>query len=163
MAMFLPCDVGDIFYEINLCSSRIIERTVDCIKLYDKTSDSFSIVFDNYKVDSSEIGKTLFFTKAEAQAALKNHEKQQLLACRPGDTVYLLSNKNSQKIPFDIYPFEVYGIFVNKTGTHIDIANRTLNICKTVNADVINEKIFLTRELAEKKYESIKDEYEEER
>lgn len=79
----LPCKVGDIVYEAQYTRQRVQSYKIKTMK-YNGRFWSFSWKIENDRgiygnvdgFDSYQIGKTIFFNKEEAEAALKGETKQ---------------------------------------------------------------------------------------
>ncbi len=88
----LPCKVGDVVYAITSSTNidgleseeteetiDIFECTVESVTLYSKRSTQFRLfyqgVFVAIFVTLDDFGKTVFLTRAEAEAALKEREE----------------------------------------------------------------------------------------
>lgn len=63
--VFLPCKVGDTVYKVNKASRKVTQHKV-------REIEDEQVVFENYDYRSFNcFGKTLFLTKEEAEAKLK--------------------------------------------------------------------------------------------
>ena len=72
--IFPPCKVGDIVYHPSYYRSGIMEGEIQRIIVDDK-----GIVCEtNYRtIDASEFGKSVFFTREEAERALEGEKKHE--------------------------------------------------------------------------------------
>lgn len=77
--VLLPCKVGDKIYRLNSICSSVDEVTVKAIyfsedkKYYPKSHliIQYDFIRNRIRVNFSEIGKTVFLTREEAEAKLK--------------------------------------------------------------------------------------------
>lgn len=63
-----PCKVGDKLYIVATVSEKVIECTIIGIWIYD---DVCSVITDYGTIHNDSLGKSVFFTKEEAEQALK--------------------------------------------------------------------------------------------
>ena len=80
-----PCNVGDTVWVYNSTTGKIYENTVVCIKVRSKgvCRNTMSLEYTNVHKETScrkfkwsQVGKQVFLTKEEAEAALKGGEKE---------------------------------------------------------------------------------------
>lgn len=76
----LPCEVGQTVYDITefICeapSPDMYELKADEITI-EKGYGGFNFTYDGVYINCEDIGKTLFFTKEEAEKALKERESE---------------------------------------------------------------------------------------
>ena len=69
----LPCKIGSVLYEINDLTGFITERDIDKIEIFEcPTPHIFLTSGRYYRMSASrDFGKTVFATKSEAEAKLK--------------------------------------------------------------------------------------------
>ena len=73
----LPCKVGDIVYKVNKASKKISKHRVLKIEIEKMEGTDFTtqIWFENYDFTfAHRFGEVIFFTRAEAEAKLKEME-----------------------------------------------------------------------------------------
>jgi len=76
----LPCKVGDIVYKVNKASKRVSQHRVIKFEIdkADISSYTMQVIFDNFDVCfSHHFGDTVFLTKSEAEAKLKEMRGEQ--------------------------------------------------------------------------------------
>lgn len=154
----LPCSVGDIvWYADN-------EIKIESIKIQEKSSivyqgSSINGGYGKLWFNSSDLGKTVFLTEAEAYAKLD-------LGVTIGQTLYVISEDGQ-----DIKKTEVVEMSSKDYGYYLDIKVRYLDdihvdLPVTVTfrpKDFEDGIIFTTQEKAEEKLERLKGEINEER
>lgn len=70
----LPCKVGDTVYKVNKASKKVSQHKVIKFEIdkTDVTAYTMQIIFENYDFCfSHHFGETIFLTKSEAEAKLK--------------------------------------------------------------------------------------------
>lgn len=82
MLLRLPCKVGDIVWEVNVERKRISKFCIETITVYPCNVIQFNwtLLEGIYKnvvgFSKAELGKTVFLTKEEAEAKLKEMEEK---------------------------------------------------------------------------------------
>ena len=82
----LPCKIGDTLYYI--CGNRVESDEVHSIYVDCWNSIAIKLKWVRGRVNSSEIGKTVFLTREEAEKALKE--------CEPSYEMYEQTGKKQQ-------------------------------------------------------------------
>lgn len=69
-----PCKVGDKLYIIADVSKEIVDSTIIGFWLFDNT---LTVITEAGTIHNDSIGKTVFFTREEAEQALKERENKE--------------------------------------------------------------------------------------